>query len=105
MLRYDPTERLTAHQALGHPFFATPCVSLQGGLQQPVPLPLLLPIHQGSYLAGFPASGAVLVTAVVSNRVASTAVVAAGLGAGAIGSAGGTASSGPLPPALAQAAV
>ncbi|KXZ55462.1 hypothetical protein GPECTOR_2g1011 [Gonium pectorale] len=72
MLRYDPTDRLTAQQALAHPFFAHPCLSLPG-LMHMGPLPSASP-------AAAPSG-----TAILAGELA----------------AGGTASSAPLPPAQA----
>ncbi|GIL52420.1 hypothetical protein Vafri_8302 [Volvox africanus] len=89
MLRYEPTDRLTAHQALAHPFFATPCVATQGASRHQQQ-------QQGPLVAGLAAAAA----ASVPRSVPAAAAVAASLGAGALGSTGATASSAPLPPAV-----
>ncbi|GIL79629.1 hypothetical protein Vretimale_12329 [Volvox reticuliferus] len=93
MLRYEPADRLTAHQALAHPFFATPCVAPQSASRQQQ--------QQGPLAAGL----AVAAATTIPRSVPATAVVVAALGAGVLGSTGGTASSAPLPPAQVPAVV
>ncbi|EFJ45885.1 hypothetical protein VOLCADRAFT_75581 [Volvox carteri f. nagariensis] len=82
MLEYDPSARLTAHQALAHPFFAAPCVA---------PLGTLLSVGPAVATSATPAAA--------PSSVPSAAVATAALGSG------GTGSSAPLPPAQVQLAV
>ncbi|KAG2495652.1 hypothetical protein HYH03_006252 [Edaphochlamys debaryana] len=83
MLRYDPADRLTAVQALAHPFFAHPC-AVPGA---PMPAPPQ------------PQPCGVQASAAVSAVVAAAALAPTSVDL--LGSGGTTASSAPLPPAQA----
>ncbi|GFR49286.1 hypothetical protein Agub_g11295 [Astrephomene gubernaculifera] len=104
MLRYDPADRISAAQALTHPFFAAPCI-LQQRLQQehgaagtqPEPAAEAAGATSSAVAAGAEAAAAAAAAGQAPSSVAAALLQAAGL-AGSDAGAGGSA---PLPPAQA----